>query len=340
MELQTVPSRFVNDLVLGASRYPAFKLDWLYMKGLSVELLKLDNTRITMEKFAELYRFLAIQLDDEIIGLFSRPMRNGTLKYLCLASLTAPTLSVALNRFRNVLRLIVDDFTIDIKHISNDLVRIALIENKPLGKTRVLALELILMLIQGVSSWLIDKKIPFEYITFSYPRPKHATEYEHLYPGPALFNQSVTAFFMSTKYLKEPIRQNHDSLITFLQNAPLNWFYFSESNRPTTNKVRQLLQECMHLSPTVHVLAKQLHTSPRTLSRQLAAEGTSFQVVKDRLRRDMAIDLLNKTRMPAWEIGMKIGFQDPAAFNRAFKQWTGSAPGVYRKHAGIHKIKQ
>src|SRR5690625_4151954 len=65
--------------------------------------------------------------------------------------------------------------------------------------------------------------------------------------------------------------------------------------------------------------------------RWLAAEGTTFQNTKDQLRRDLAIELLNKTTLPVAAIGSRLGFQDAAAFNRAFRHWTGSAPGAYRK---------
>ena len=53
--------------------------------------------------------------------------------------------------------------------------------------------------------------------------------------------------------------------------------------------------------------------------------------MKDELRRDMAILKLIKTELPIAEIGSAIGFDDPTTFNRAFKLWTGSAPGAYRR---------
>lgn len=331
MEIQTISVRFVNALLEGATRHTKYDESWITETGLSPGLLQLDGTRITMGKFAHLYRTMAIGLDDETPGLFSRPLRNGTLKYLCMIMLAAPELRVALNRFRNFFRLVNDDVEYKISPSPDGLIKISLEEKTDLGSTRMLALELLLMLVQGVSSWVIGRKIPFEYIAFPFAKPAHASEYDQLYPGPVRFNQKVTALYMNPAYMYEPIRQDNSALNDFIRNAPLNWFYFSPNDRPHTHQLRHYLQDRLHKNLTVNDVALAQHISARTLARRLTNEGTTFQQIKDRLRRDIAIDLLNKTETPVAVIGNNLGFEDPAAFNRAFKAWTGSAPGAYRK---------
>ncbi|MFA5665184.1 AraC family transcriptional regulator [Castellaniella sp.] len=330
-DIQTLSIRFVNDLLSNVVDKPGFNPVWLMRHGLAPELLGLPGARITLEKFANLYRTIAVSIDDETLGLFSRPLRNGTLKYLCMLMLYAPELRVALNRFRNFMRLVNDDVLFEICPENGGQVRIVLHERADLGATRLLALELMLMLVQGVASWLVARKIPFHCITFPFPQPAHASDYEYLYPGPVQYDQAETALHMDAAWLYEPIRQDQAALNHFLQDVPLNWFYFSDSNRPRTHLVRNVLKERLHERLTILDVADALHASPRTLARHLAAEGTSFQRIKDMLRRDMAIELLNKTAQPVAAIGNSLGFEDPAAFNRAFRHWTGSAPGAYRK---------
>lgn len=331
LQAQTISVRFANALLENVVDEPAFDSDWIAQTGLSPHLLSLEGTRITMEKFAQLYRLIAIKMDDETVGMFSRPLRNGTLKYLCMIMLDAPKLSIALNRFRNFFRLMNDDIQFEITHTTDGLTRIALHENVDLGASRILALELMLMLMQGVTSWLIARKIPFVRIGFTFSEPAHAGEYEQLYPGPVHFNEPITALYMDPAYLDEPIRQDQSSLGVFIRNAPMDWFYFSDTDRPHTYRLRNFLKERLHQPLTVDEVAHALHTSPRTLARWLANEGTTFQRTKDKLRRDLAIELLNKTSQSVASIGSSLGFEDPAAFNRAFRQWTGSAPGAYRK---------
>jgi AraC-like DNA-binding protein len=46
--------------------------------------------------------------------------------------------------------------------------------------------------------------------------------------------------------------------------------------------------------------------------------------------RDTAIDCLLNTPWPLPEIAERVGFSEASTFHRAFKQWTGVAPGEYR----------
>ena len=70
--------------------------------------------------------------------------------------------------------------------------------------------------------------------------------------------------------------------------------------------------------------------SAPTLQRKLAAAGTSFQAIKDELRRDIAVSRLGTSKVSFTELAADLGFADAAAFQRAFKSWTGSSPGLYR----------
>ncbi len=72
------------------------------MPGLLVEA----SARVTEEQFSTLYPTLAIELDDEMPGIFSRPFRDGTLKVLSLSLLDAPNLETAPHRF---LLFVLDD---------------------------------------------------------------------------------------------------------------------------------------------------------------------------------------------------------------------------------------
>jgi AraC-like DNA-binding protein len=52
--------------------------------------------------------------------------------------------------------------------------------------------------------------------------------------------------------------------------------------------------------------------------------------MKDELRRDLAIGLLDGGA-PVERVAERVGFSDSSAFTRAFKAWTGVAPGRYRR---------
>ncbi|AXI02194.1 AraC family transcriptional regulator [Aquirhabdus parva] len=99
-----------------------------------------------------------------------------------------------------------------------------------------------------------------------------------------------------------------------------------------TSRISELLKAYVATEmPTLKEVAEQLHLSPKTLHRRLTDEGSSYQKVKDDLRRDMAIDLLGVQQLTIVDIAEQVGFSDTCTFHRAFKKWTGVTPGVYRQ---------
>lgn len=77
-------------------------------------------------------------------------------------------------------------------------------------------------------------------------------------------------------------------------------------------------------------VARRLGVSRRTAQRRLAAEGTSFRVLLDEARMELAQAYLAEGRVTMAELGRLLGYSDPAAFHRAFRRWTGSSPARWR----------
>jgi AraC-like DNA-binding protein len=80
-------------------------------------------------------------------------------------------------------------------------------------------------------------------------------------------------------------------------------------------------------------VARELGTSSRTLQRRLAAEGTSYQAVLDRVRRGAAEGYLADSTLSVGEVAYLLGYSEPAAFHRAFRRWRGLTPLEYRKRS-------
>ena len=77
-------------------------------------------------------------------------------------------------------------------------------------------------------------------------------------------------------------------------------------------------------------VASELGLSRQTLYRRLKAEGVTFEQLLDELRYKLALKLLRDQHMPVKQAAWRLGFSDPAAFSRAFKRWTGTAPSFSR----------
>jgi AraC-like DNA-binding protein len=130
-----------------------------------------------------------------------------------------------------------------------------------------------------------------------------------------------------------PIRQRKPDLKKFLARAPEDWIFVSFAEQLVCHRVRQFVADCLPGTPTIDDVAQHLHFSVRTLCRRLAAEATTFQAIKDEVRRDIAIQRLTRSGDAIAEIAYDVGFDNPTAFHRAFRHWTGSTPNTYRRAA-------
>ena len=114
------------------------------------------------------------------------------------------------------------------------------------------------------------------------------------------------------------------------QHSPADLLARPDGGDNLPSQIRRLLgRDCNHW-PDLEALAHQLNTSPQTLRRHLREQGSSFQELKDQLRRDLAIYHLGRHELPIQDIAEQLGFSEPSAFHRAFKKWTGLTPGAYR----------
>jgi AraC-like DNA-binding protein len=83
---------------------------------------------------------------------------------------------------------------------------------------------------------------------------------------------------------------------------------------------------------SLETIAEKLSVTPRTLQRRLSDQGTSFKNVLDEVRKGLALSYITQPFIDLAELGYLLGFSDQTAFQRAFKKWTGTTPGKYKKN--------
>lgn len=87
--------------------------------------------------------------------------------------------------------------------------------------------------------------------------------------------------------------------------------------------------------PSRSELADLLAMSERSLTRQLKLEGTSYSTLLARVQSERAQNFLRSSGLSVGEIGYRLGYSEPAAFTRAFTQWTGESPLQWRKRRDL-----
>ena len=329
-ERWTLPISYARSFLQGLPVDALTQRSLLHQSAISPALFEQQAGRMTQEQFARLFRGVAQHLDDEMPGLYARPLRCGTLKVLSILLLDAPTLEVALKRwvqFNHVL----DDGAAFIVECGKDQVCVRIDARPCGGRSARLAQELHLKLVHGLCSWLIGSRIALTHVDFSFAKPDDAAEYLMIYPGPVRYGQAVTAMCFDLKYLRQPVRaRSKIELRDFLQRAPLDWLFVPVGQASAVRRVRDWLQAHLNQDMGIVDVAAGLGQSARTLVRHLQSEGAQFQSIKDNLRRDAAVARLARGKEPVFSIAADLGFSSVASFHRAFRKWTGGTPGDYR----------
>lgn len=306
----------------------------LLQVGLSPSLLDAPQARVSVKHYGALWRLVALTLDDEFFGQDSRRMKAGSYAMICHAVLNCRSLGQALERALRFFALILDDV---IGHLErnerNGETSIALHSRSgAAADPRAFAHEVLLMLVHGLACWLVGRRIPIVRAEFAYAEPAHSAEYRLMYSTDLRFDVERTRIVFAAEYLKLPIVQNERTVKDFLRTAPENILVKYKNASSLTARVRRRLRAALPADlPEFEALAEELHMAPATLRRRLHEEGTSYQSIKDELRRDLAISYLSHSQRSAMDIGLELGFSERSAFHRAFKKWTGASPGEFRR---------
>lgn len=300
--------------------------------GLNHKMLRSPQLRITPDQFARLMRTIWQMADDEFMGMGSHPSRHGVFTLMAKQAVRCRNLRAVYHHLSHFYNLVADALLLEMEIDGNE-VRMSMTLTEPDKDPDNALCEFLMLLWHRFPSWLIGYRIPLREIQLSHAQPLHVAEYRLMYPCPARFNCERNTLIFGTEVLDAPVVQTPRSLSAYLRRAPLDWFMRQAYYPVYTRQVLDYLERELVLeNSTMEEVAQELHVSPRTLRRKLTDEGTSFQALKDGVRRDTAIHFLSQPAIPISQISRQLGFSEPAAFTRAFKQWTGVAPSVYRRN--------
>ncbi len=303
--------------------------------GIQPALLDMPQARLPSVRYAALWQRIAEQFDDEFFGMDRRPMKRGSFAMMCHAVINCATLEQALERALHFLRLVLDDIE-GVLVREGRYCRVALVDvphpGHPPSPQRAFAYGTFFLIVYGLACWLIGRRIPLVAVDFRCAEPVFSAEWHMLFSPRLAFDRPVTAICFRSAYLDLPNIRNEAELDGFLREAPANLLVKFRSNDGFVTHIRHLLHGIpTNAWPTFDALAAGLGVSPSTLRRRLEEEGQSYRVILDDLRRDIAIELLADTARNMQSIAHELGFAEPSAFHRAFRKWTGSSPGEYRR---------
>lgn len=327
----TIAIQQVQQTLLGARSRGVDIEAMLRRAGISPALLDSPLSRVTQGQYAALVFALRHTMRDELWGLCRRPLPLGSFAMGCRLLIQARTLGEALHTGLRYYRLLLEDFVPRVR-VSGSVARMSLVSRCEPSAALAYAERVFCFLAYGLACWLVARRVPLLAVDYPESALGQSKDAGVLFQAPVRYDQPCAGWRFDARWLELPVVQNTQSLDEFLQQGPISLFVKYRDQSSVTERIRRILRR--HLAeelPSLEDIGRQLAMTPQTLRRRLHEEGQGFRGIKDDLRRDAAINYLARPELTLPEIAALLGFSEASTFHRAFKHWTGVAPGEYRQ---------
>lgn len=294
-----------------------------------------NEERLAPEKVTHLIQSIWALMDDEFMGFTQQRCKQGVFAIMARQSIQCQTLREALIQGTQFYHLIRNDLEITFRETESEAV-LSLSLNDEILDPNHLLIEFFLLIWHRFSIWLVGNKVPLKYASFKFSPPEHVKEYSLFFPCHCRFNQTQDSIIFDRSALSLPIKRSEKELKKFLKNSPADLLNKPMFHNTFTSQVMNYMGDSiskgsLHSMPLIEEVASYFNMSSRNLRRRLKEENSSYQNIKDTLRKNHAIKLLTDNELAINQISREVGFNEPAAFTRAFKQWTGQSPRNFRQ---------
>ena len=324
-----IPIPQVLLLLEAAKRSGVSSEELLSESSIDPRLLKDGDAGIDKKLFIQLMLAVMRRTEDEFMGFGEgRVSKPGTFSMMAHAVINCATLEKAIRRGIKFYELF--DLTIVGRLLQTpDEASIRFVSRAEVN-FRPYILEAVVFLTVRFLSWLIGQQIVPKRINLDFPALDDG-EYAAQFPCQVHYKQTHCEILLDSRYMAMPLVQNALSLSKFLRSSLEELMDGDIKNASLNAQIRSIIsKEFGNNFPDFSVVCEKLAMTPQTLRRRLKDENTSYQEIKDTIRKDASIYYLSKPELTIDEIALLMGFSEASSFHRAFKKWTGKTPSAYR----------
>ena len=190
--------------------------------------------------------------------------------------------------------------------------------------------EAALMMLRQILVEIAGPELRCEEVALHHGAIAPLADYESAFGCPVRFDRSAHRLVLSAAALDLRTRRPNSQVAERLRRFATREREVLASGT-TRERVQLVLRAAFEdgADPSHAAVAQRLVSPPQRLQRALRREGTSFHAIAQAVRLDLAIRLLKAGELTLAEVAQHLGFADKSSFFRAFKRWTGRAPGAF-----------
>ncbi|MFT6957404.1 MAG: AraC-like DNA-binding protein [Halieaceae bacterium] len=301
--------------------------------GIPRTVLTEPDTLVPLAKHARLMQVTAEGLGDDCfglhVGLQLEPTDMGPIGF---ALMNSPTVKASLEIFSRYLGAYTRGCYFQLKCDSSfayydfgyTLPELGLVDRRQEAEC---TLALLLNIVRRLSgqNWSPVK------VYFEHPRPANISEHKRIFGAPVEFSYKVNRLVFNRSFLDQPVKTAQSRLLAVIEEHLQQVIDNQHHEYDLVNQVSNLVaRELSNGMPTVDWVAEQLNMTKRTLQRRLTDNGVGFSEIVDDVRRNMAVQYVEKSDISLTEIAFLLGYSHLSAFCRTFRRWTGTTPQKIR----------
>jgi len=301
--------------------------------GINPSVIGNHNQRVHTDQVARLFKTVQETLNDEFMGFTENHCKVGLFATMVELVSHCSTLGELLDKAVNFYNLVSNDIPMRMSRSRGNAVLSFTMSRPQLDPEHFMA-EFWLVIWHRFPSWYIGAPIRLQETHFTFRSPQHHDELQIMFPSQLQFSRTANRLIFDAQYLDKPLVRSAQELATYVQNAPADVMTIPGSDSTLEAKIERMIAQRdpdRLVFVPIHQLAEELGISSQTLHRRLKESATSYQKIKDNLRREVAIQKLVNERLSVDQVADLIGFSESRSFTRAFKHWTGLTPSEYCK---------
>lgn len=302
--------------------------------GLDPAILRDPNGRYPVVKMAEFWRLAVAESADPCLGLHAAAhVQPSTFHSLGLAMMASHDLADALTRaarfsriVSNAVDVVIERTELGMKEVVQFLDGVPVVEE---------AIDLFMASTFKLGRVLTaSEHLPAEVWLRRGGSPELRREFEAYFGCPVHFDSGENSLLIPHAWLKRPLPMANPALARQNDRVVMEYLRGFDGARITEKVRAELISRLPAGEPPRSAVAAALGLGEKTLQRRLADEGGSFLQVLEETRSDLAQQYMAEDGVSVCDVTFRLGFSDQSSFTRAFKRWTGMAPGQFRRREG------
>ena len=181
--------------------------------------------------------------------------------------------------------------------------------------------------------WSAGKDVKSAY--FPWPKPEDATIYDEIYNCDVFFSQPQMRVEFHPECMDMQLSMANPEKLSQATAILEGLLQSQTASESFLQAVKMTIRGAIVLGVTnIETVAKRMNMSERELRQKLKSEDLSYRDMLDDVRKTLFKEMFNN-QMSFSAISQDLGYNDQAAFNRAFKRWYGMSPTAYKKARSV-----